>query len=181
MALVTLAKQGWSKPVPKIYHKFSKDENNYYLTENIDEKKLKELWDNIDDLYFTKEKSKYQNKYEGTPISFYTRKRNLSGVVSCLNQKADPNIPDTDCLYSTDLLFIGKTDVKTVKSIFSAMLEKYKDKLKITLQVFKMYYTVYKNEDAFFNQIVDRLDIIEPEYTVFKPESQTKSDDDSNE
>lgn len=181
MALDVLAKQGWSKPVPKIYQKFCKDESKISSSEKIDEKKLRELWDDINDLYLTKEKSKYQNKYEGTPISFYTRKRNLSGVAACLNQRADPNIPDTDYLYPTDLLFIGKTDVKTVKNIISVMLEKYKNKLKITLQVFKMYYNVYKNEDPFFNNIADRLDIVEPEYTVFKPENQNKNDDNLDE
>ena len=157
-AIINLAKQGWTKQAPEFYQNF--------LTENhpvdiLNSEKIKVLWgDNINEMQSTKDKTKYQNKYESTPIALYNRIRNINGVVECLKRNADLNITDTDCLYPLDLLFIGKTDIDTVKSIISIILEHKRDyKIKIHSQVFDMYYVLYKLDD-YFNQIINKLDIV---------------------
>lgn len=167
-ALNFLGKQGWSKPIPKIYQKFSAGViTEEYKDDILNVKNIKDTWDgNINDLYSTKEKSKYQSKYQSTPLCFYARKRNQTGVDCCLDLGANPNISDTDGLYTTDLLFIGKTDVTKVKNIISTLLIKNKECLKITLQVFDMYYNTYRTEDEYFNQIINKFEIINPECTL---------------
>jgi dsRNA-specific ribonuclease len=177
-AIAFLAKQGWSKPVPKIYQRFSccaeSDINDRSSdssdNELIDYNNLKDLWgDDINLMQSTKEKSKYQSKYQSTPISLYTRKRNLNCISTCLDMGADPNISDSDGMYPIDLLFIGKTDVTTVKNILTIILNKQKkckdnnSSIKIHSQVFDMYFHAYRKEDEYFNKILDRFSIVKPE------------------
>ena len=99
---------------------------------------------------------------------------------------ADPNISDTDGMYPTDLLFIGKTDVTTVKNIIITILNKqkkskYNQSLKIHSQVFDMYYHAYRKEDEFFNKILDRLSIIKSEdqrgLDLHNPQSDEEQDE----
>ena len=176
-AIAFLAKQGWSKPVPKIYQRFScgveSDINDRSSdssdNELLDYNNLKDLWgDDVNVMQSTKEKSKYQNKYQSTPISLYTRKRNINCISRCLDMGADPNISDSDGMYPIDLLFIGKTDVTTVKNILTIILNKQKkckdnSSIKIHSQVFDMYFHAYRKEDEYFNKILDRFSIIKPE------------------
>ena len=180
-ALLFLAKQGWSKPIPKIYQKFSGvNSENTDDDDILNPKKIKDVWgDNINDLHSTKEKSKYQSKYQSTPICLYARKRNHIGINCCLELGANPNISDTDGLYTTDLLFIGKTDVDKVKNILSVLLKKHKERLKITLQVFDMYYVTYRTEDEYFNKIINRFEIINPEFT-FKGDQFSNQEEEDN-
>lgn len=153
-ALEVLNKQGWSKPVPRIYKKFAGDEIDEILTPEI----IKNTWGNdMNILCSTKDKNKYQNKYQSTPLSIYCQNRNLLGVKICLSLLADPNIPDSDGMYPIDHLFIGKTNESRVKNILELMFKT--GKLKMSKQVFKVYFTGYIDE--YFETIVDKLVLIE--------------------
>ena len=144
-ALKTLNNQGWFKPVPMIYQRFNK--GDAVKVEEYDTKKIKNIWggQNINDLYATKEKSKYQSKYQSTPLASYCRERSLSGVVACTELGADPNITDSEGMFATDLLFIGKVDEKIVTDILQVMAKKTK-KLKIRKPVCDMYARSYTTE-----------------------------------
>ena len=142
-ALENLKKQGWSKPAPEIYRRFNKGDPEIDL---YDTKRVKEEWsDDINELQQSKEKTKYQHKYQTTPIAFYCKMRSLSGVESCISLGADPNIQDSDGMYPCDLLFIGKTDENKVSSIIKLM-SNGKKRLKVSKQVHTMYINDYVSE-----------------------------------
>ena len=60
-------------------------------------------------------------------------------------------------MYPSDLLFIGKTDEEAVQEILSLMFKK--GVLKMTRQVFEVYYTGYIGD--YFGTIVDKLVLVE--------------------
>jgi dsRNA-specific ribonuclease len=157
-ALDTLKKQGWSKPVPRIYQLFNNGDEDkdkeVVLTKSI----VKETWGNdINVLQSTKEKSKYQSKYVSTPLAMYCRDRNTSGVDVCLDLMGDPNIPDSEGMFPIDLLFIGRTDEQSVKDILNLMFKK--GGLKMHRQVFEVYFTCYVGD--YFGNVVEKLILIE--------------------
>ena len=163
-ALETLNKQGLTKNAPKIYQRFSSGLGGSETEDDelINAKKINSLWgDNINSLQSTKEKTKYQSKYKSTPFALYARKRNISGIIECLEHGADPNISDTEGMYPMDLLFIGKIQSGILKNILSVILKKHGGKLKIHTQVFNLYYFEYKTENKYFNKIIDRFEIKE--------------------
>ena len=142
-ALGNLKKQGWSKPAPEIYRRFNKGDSEIDL---YDTKRVKEEWsDDINELQQSKEKTKYQHKYQTTPLAFYCKMRSLSGVESCISLGADPNIQDSEGMYPCDLLFIGKTDENKVSSIIKLM-SNGKKRLKVSKQVHTMYINDYVSE-----------------------------------
>ena len=156
-ALETLNKQGWFKPVPAVYQKFNKGDD-VKDDEVLSKESVQKMWGNdMNALQTTKEKSKYQSKYQSTPLAMYTRVRNASGVRACLSLGADPNVQDSEGMYPTDLLFIGKTDEEAVQEILSLMFKK--GVLKMTRQVFEVYYTGYIGD--YFGTIVDNLVLVE--------------------
>lgn len=156
-ALETLNKQGWFKPVPAVYQKFNKGDD-VKDDEVLSKESVQKMWGNdMTALQTTKEKSKYQSKYQSTPLAMYTRIRNASGVRACLSLGADPNVQDSEGMYPTDLLFIGKTDEEAVQEILSLMFKK--GVLKMTRQVFEVYYTGYIGD--YFGTIVDNLVLVE--------------------
>ena len=153
VALATLSRQGWKKNIPSIYERFNDgvevSDNETFTTDSI-----RKLWGNdMNALQSTKDKSKYQSKYQSTPLSLYCRLRNPSGVSACLELGANLNITDSEGVYPTDLLFIGKTDEKNVESILNILLKK--GVLKITRQVFESYFTCYIGD--YFGTVVDKL------------------------
>ena len=152
-ALNILKQQGWSKPIPLVYQKFNKNEDN--KEEKIDMDKWGE---NINDLQSTKEKTKYQNKYLSTPLSFYCRTKNEEGIKCCIERKADPNIEDTDGLFSLDHLLISGVDEKISKQIMIDLFI-YNKILKINKQVYDMYFIKMSNQ--YFKEIIDRIIIID--------------------
>ena len=156
-ALETLNKQDWFKPVPAVYQKFNKGDD-VKDDEVLSKESVQKMWGNdMNALQTTKEKSKYQSKYQSTPLAMYTRNRNASGVRACLSLGADPNVQDSEGMYPSDLLFIGKTDEEAVQEILSLMFKK--GVLKMTRQVFEVYYTGYIGD--YFGTIVDKLVLVE--------------------
>jgi dsRNA-specific ribonuclease len=155
VALDTLNKQGWFKPVPSIYKKFNKSEYKNTV-EIISLETVNNKWLDVNSLYNTKEKNKYQSKYQSTPISMYFRTRCVSGVKACLSAGADPNIKDSDGMYPIDLLLIGNTDECIVKELMSLVINKYE--INISKQVFDGYFGLYN--DCYFKTIIDKLIIV---------------------
>lgn len=154
-ALNNLKKQGWFKPIPRIYQLFNDDIEE---KEIIDTRTVVNIWGNdINSLQSTKEKTKYQSKYQSTPLSLYCRTRNYDGVNTCLDLGADTNIMDSDGMFPTDLLFIGKTDEDIVKNILEIMMKK--GSLKMNRQVFEVYYIYYI--DDFFRKVANKIVLVE--------------------
>ena len=92
-------------------------------------------------LQSTKEKTKYQIKYQSTPLVSYCMLRSNSGIKSCMKMGADPNIPDTEGMYASDLLLIGKVDDKMLEDALKVLSQK--TILKVHRSVFDMYYHQY--------------------------------------
>ena len=158
VALDTLKKQGWSKPVPMIYQRFN-SKNESVENKEIPSVDIKKMWGNdMNALQNTKEKNKYQNKYQSTPLSLYCRTRNVSGVTECMELHADSNIQDSDGMYPVDLLFIGKTDELVVKDILVLMFKNITGTLKMHRQVFEVYFTGYSGD--YFGTVIDKLALI---------------------
>jgi len=150
VGLATLNKQGWAKPVPPIYRRFNcKDKKVDCDSEFVSLlEDIKSGGTDIDDLYTTKEKTKYQSKYQSTAITAYCRKRSVPCVQALMKLGANPNIPDSDGMYPTDLLFIGKVDEKTVSTILRLLSTTPKgvQKLLVSRQVKNMYISRYVSE-----------------------------------
>lgn len=162
-SLYLLSKKGISKPIPKIYQQFNNCETLDIQDLSINSKWLESTECgntecSINSLHSTKEKSKYNNNYQSTPLAAYCRKRNLICVKECLKLKADPNIPDTDGMFPLDLLFIGKTDESSVEDIFKCLLNS-KHILNIHRPVFNMYVGEYVCEYIVTNK--EKLCIID--------------------
>jgi len=155
-ALDTLKKQGWSKPVPVIYQRFN--DRVDMKAEVVTCESVQRKWGNdLNALQATKEKTKYQSKYQSTPLAMYCRLRNTDGVKVCLDLKANPNVPDSEGMFATDLLFIGNIDEKRVKNILKILIKI--GNLKMHQAVFKMYFTRYVDE--YFGTIVGELILVE--------------------
>ena len=156
-ALDLLKKQGWSKPVPSVYTRFNNASDEKEAS--LDTQTIKKLWgSDMNALQTTREKSKYQSKYQSTPLALYCRTRKIDGVKACLDLGADHNVPDSEGMFPTDLLFIGKTDESVVKKILKRMFKKT-DTLKMHQQVFTVYFTGYV--DDYFGKIVEKLVLID--------------------
>jgi dsRNA-specific ribonuclease len=144
VALKNLEHQGWSKPVPLIYQRFNSNIKKKEDDEKITKDLLINRWGNdINALQYTKEKTKYQNKYQSTPLALYCRTRNVQGVIECMSLGGDPNIEDTEGVYPVDLLFIGAIEESLVENIMRKLIC---DKLKMHKTVFNMYYNKYIGE-----------------------------------
>jgi dsRNA-specific ribonuclease len=139
-ALKTLNSQGYIKQIPRLYSRM--------CGEFVEEVLQIDYKDDVNGLYQTKQKSKYQNKYMSTPIAFYCRIRSIKDVKECLKLKADVNILDTDGMFALDLLFVGKVDEQIVSEIFKEIIDHSK-KIRMNKTVFDMYYQKYKNNILF--------------------------------
>ena len=121
-ALRNMARKGYIKQPPNIYAIFSGDKKVEETTVN-DIIRLCGAVDNINNLFSTKGKSKYQSKYQSTLLTQYIRKSDLPGVKACLELGADPNILDTEGMSAVDSLLIGATRKQFVKAVFAEMLK----------------------------------------------------------
>jgi dsRNA-specific ribonuclease len=158
MALENLAKQGWKKQIPLVYQNFNS--GNDIKNKILDKQDIIDRWgDDLNSLQSTREKNKYQNKYQSTPLCKYCRERNLSGVKACLELGADINIPDSDGMFAIDLLFIGKVEEKVVEEIMVLLMNKNNYFKKIHRMIFDMYYKEYLGK--YFSKVIDKFDIVE--------------------
>ena len=99
MAIKTLKKQGWEKPVDDIYKEVnSKKKYQPFI--------MNDRWENgINELYYVKYKSKFNKRYQCTPISMYCRHLCKAQIKECLSKGAKLTIPDTYGLYPIDYIF----------------------------------------------------------------------------
>ena len=150
VALETLNKQGWVKPVPPIYRRFNNDDKKTDFDSEFESliKDFSSQTVDINSLQSTREKTKYQSKYQSTSLAVYCRKRSVPCVKALMELGADPNIPDSDGMYPTDLLFIGKVDEKIVSTIVKLLSTTPKgvQKLLVSRQVKNMYISSYVSE-----------------------------------
>jgi len=130
LALESLRKEGYVKKVPKMYAKLLKDSpqdtEEKDVTTEKDVLKVCLSPERINEQFFTRGKSKYQNKYTSTVLGMYCRKRDYVGIKLCVSMGADPNEKDIEGLTCTDLLLIGAIDEKIVRKVikkFSAVKE----------------------------------------------------------
>jgi len=156
-ALKKLNSQGWVKPIPAFYQKILSGVRTEHKIRITPEHIIARWGGNINGLYLTKGKKKYQTKYVSTVLALYCRRRNLSGVITALEMKADPNIVDTDGLTPLDLLFIGKIQPKIVKKIMKKLIEFGSNGI-IQQGIFKAYYTKYNK--SYFIERIPRLSIV---------------------
>jgi len=117
-ALKTLAKQGVVKYAPRIYAKFSNGENVQEI-KHMNEEVLKICGENskINELFPTKGKSKYQNKYISSALTKFCRVRDYPGIKACLKLGADPNVLDSDGMSALDNLLVGDFRPKLVDRV----------------------------------------------------------------
>ena len=154
-ALRNLNGQGWIKHPPAIYRRFASGEVNQkkdVKAEDLDATTINEMCT-------TRDKTKYQSKYQSTKLASFCRTRNLSGVKACLELKADPNIPDTDGMKPLDLLFIGKVAPSIVKKIMKRLVKAGCD-MEIQEQVYEAYYTKYTSQLPYFETQVEDLSLV---------------------
>jgi dsRNA-specific ribonuclease len=158
-ALERLATQGFVKHAPAIYARFAlKEEKKVTTKEDI--LKICGKTENIDELFPTRGKSKYQSKYMSTVLVKYCRNRDYEGIKICLNMGANPNVLDSDGMSATDVLLIGPVRPKNIRRILSKFL-KTEDKLIIHKGVKTTYFDTYSQteEKEFFSN--DFLTVVE--------------------
>lgn len=155
-AIDTLRKQGYRKTPPKCYQMF--DGSYTGQTNTITYDFLRKKWgSDPNTLCKTKDKSKYQCRYMSTPLALYCRTRNIEGVNACLKWGSTSEALDSDYMSCIDLLFIGKKDVSTVRTILSKLIDA-RQRLRINKVVLDNYYSDYMDND-WFKQIVCKFQI----------------------
>jgi hypothetical protein len=140
-ALKRLSQQGFVKYAPAVYTRFASGNEKKETTE-AEVLKICGNTSNIDLLFPTRGKTKYQNKYLSTVLVKYCRQRDYSGISICLNMGANPNILDSDGMSATDVLLIGPTRPKLVEKVIKKFL-KTEDKLLIHYGVKNVYLSCY--------------------------------------
>ena len=84
---------------------------------------LNDRWENgINELYYVKYKSKFNKRYQCTPISMYCRHLCKAQIKECLSKGAKLTIPDTYGLYPIDYIFtILKFNHVEIKEFWSCL------------------------------------------------------------
>lgn len=134
-ALKTLAKKGIVKFTPAIYAKFSGEKEETKTTVQ-DVLKICQSEAKINEQFFTKGKSKYQNKYTSTPIIAFCKKKDYRGIKECIKMGADPNLSDSDGNTAMDALLIGKFLPKLVGKVLKLLDEHH---LALHRNVYEVY------------------------------------------
>lgn len=146
--LEQMKRDGYYKIPPKCYQRFMNPDEIPCVT--ITPKYLLSKYgENINELVKTKNKSKYQCRYESTVLSMYCRQRNINGVKTVISMGADISIRDTDGMTALDLLFIGKIDPPIVKTIMKIIV-KTGQELTMNVGVMDTYYDKY--DDKYFHE-----------------------------
>lgn len=154
-ALHNLATKGYIKKPPKIYSEFRSGAKELAITKELI---VTEWGENINDLYSTKNKMKYQCGYMSTPLALYCRQKCMSGIVAAIELKADPNILDSDSLSPLDLLFVGSCDEKFAMTVMKLLIANGAI-IQIQKIIFDEYYTKYK--DIYFQDMSTKFKLIE--------------------
>jgi dsRNA-specific ribonuclease len=134
-ALSTLKKQGWEKPIDDIYIEVnSKNKYQPFI--------LNDKWENgINELYYVKYKSKFNKRYQCTPVSMYCRHLCKKQISYCIRNGADLTIPDTYGLFPIDYIFtILKFNSDEIKKFMVCFKNK---QVHISKTVFDMYISKY--------------------------------------
>jgi len=166
-ALKNLAEQGYVKHAPAIYAKFATNAKKEPTTMR-DVLRICESRDKVNELFFTRGKSKYQSKYQSTALVHFCRERDVQGITLCLSMGANPNIPDTDGQTCLDVLLIGSVDEELVSDVVTHLLKRAQT-LDVHQNVVDHYLCRYLGVDLenpdFFTDLVARL-VIKPNEEV---------------
>lgn len=155
--LQTLSKDGYIKKPPVIFTTLQNKCEQKSSSVNIDI--IKKQWgSDIDVLVPTKNKMRYLQRYVSTPLSLYCRTRCMSGIMSCIELGADPNILDSDGLSSLEHLFIGKIEEEFLNKVVFRLIEN-RLKLQMHKNIFEQYYDKYKCK--YFIDLKSSIKIIE--------------------
>ena len=159
-ALNRLEAQGFVKHAPSIYAKFASSEEKK-LTTKEDVLRICKTPENIDNLFLTRGKNKYQNKYMSTALVKYCRQRDYEGIKLCLEMGANPNVLDSDGMSPTDILFIGPIRPKLVSKVLNKFL-KTEDTLTIHEVIKNVYFKDYCEQDSLFREkLLTKLKIVQ--------------------
>lgn len=135
-ALDILNKEGFNKPLPKIYQEMqSGKKKKVKVTEE-------DIKCNVDDLMVVPSKNKYQAEYKCTLLCKYCKNRVISGIQVLKGRGANPNIPDSDGLKPLDLLFAGEIKPKKVGKMFQLLIDMKCD-MEMQSDVYDNYYVKY--------------------------------------
>jgi dsRNA-specific ribonuclease len=161
-ALKVLDKQGYTKLIPEFYKIINK--NNNESTHNPTKEYILKLCNNnINELFASRGKTKYYNKYKSTVLAMYCRQRCLTGIKICLELKADINILDSANMSILDLLFLNEKNEPLLKDILTLILKMVREtgieKTKIVLNkdIYDTYYVLYS--DQTFQELKKILEI----------------------
>lgn len=130
-------KKGYIKSNPRIYSQIQQG-----LRPEMKQLKPSEIPKNINELFPTREKVKYQRPYESTLISYHARRRMVDEIKQDLEKGADPNIVDIDGLNALDRLLIGEYNPELIKSVMKKFV-KAGHTLKINKEIYKKIYKKY--------------------------------------
>lgn len=133
MAIKELKKMGWDRNIDDIYKEVIEKK-----TDSLALFVLNDNWENgINELYYVKYKSKYNKKYQCTPINMYCRHLNKVKIQEYLDKGALLTIPDTMGIFPIDYIFIilkyNKPEIKDFLKIVK------NHKFTITQTVFDTY------------------------------------------
>jgi dsRNA-specific ribonuclease len=150
--------KGFVKHPPKIYTQFAK--NCFEKKQITKEEILAKIGEvsNIDNLFPTQGKSKYQSKYMSTWLSFYCKERDFNAIKICLKYGANPNVQDSCGMTALDLLCVGNIDIEFMQNVFNKVMISG-HKMDIHKNIFDNYLTKYKS-DNFFSDIEQNVNLI---------------------
>lgn len=96
----------------------------------------------------------YQNKYKITPLSHYCKLRDVPNIKKCLSVGANPNVQDSDGMFSADFVLIGSIEPEIVNTILDLLANSVTTSENELLAVHKNIYDFYFYENSInFNKV----------------------------
>ena len=123
IAIKTLNNMGWKKSVDRLYTDIQSTNPQETTNETIPS----EWKADINTLYLTMHKSRFNMRNRETPLSFYARKNNIHLFKQCLQLGARLDIPDLNGMYPLDHFVINNHKTKNTSELLQYMIEKDKD------------------------------------------------------
>lgn len=145
--LVYLDRKGIRKEIPEIYRRLTEAKQNL-PTVSV----LEKCGGEINKLIPVKTA---KERYSGTLLSIYCRKKEYDSVLECVRENADPNVQDSKGMFALDYLLSGKSDREQVHTILGALYKK--DKTRVP----KIHKDVYDERSKLFTLVWPKLDVIE--------------------